>query len=347
MRKRANESKNIDLLFAGPVYCDLVFSGVSAPAIGTEVHADTFTMTPGGTANRALAAARLGADTTLLSELGDDPLGAHVLSVLRRQDHLDLRHVRVTEGRQSPVTIALTGAHDRSFITYEEPSDNLIWQDNQASVGATHIDAAVDLPDWVRGLRTAGTTVVAGVGWDPTNTWSPDVLRRLEDVDIFVPNDVEAMKYTHTHTAADAARELGRYVKLAVVTRGPRGAIAYDSGTGKMTEVAAIAVDAVDPTGAGDVFVASFMASLKERWSLETQLQFSSLCASLSVLRLGGATSAPTVMELENYLSTNEPPGNWTPIRRWVSSFNGRERESPSGVSSSFSPTSHRREWDC
>jgi sugar/nucleoside kinase (ribokinase family) len=309
---------HVDLLFAGAVFCDIVFSGVPVPAPGTEVFADAFTVTPGGTANRAVAAARLGATTSLVSELGDDPLGAYIAGVLANEANLDLTYLRRTAGWQSPVTTSLTGAHDRSFITYQEPGHDLDWPDNGPTVGATHVNAAADLPAWVARVRADGTTVVGGVGWDSTGRWSPDLLRRLENVDIFVPNDVEAMKYTQTDDPIAAARELGGYVELAIVTRGPQGVVAFDSGSGTLIETPAIAVDAVDPTGAGDVFVAAFMASLRTDWPLETRLRFGSLCASLSVRTLGGAASAPRPPDISRYLTERQPQGDWSLIEAWA-----------------------------
>ena len=111
--------------------------------------------------------------------------------------------------------------------------------------------------------------------------WSGEVLGRLDQIDVFVPNDVEAMRYTQTDDAYAAARELGRYVELAVVTRGAHGAIAYERSTGQLTEVPSVKVTAIDPTGAGDVFVASLMASGVLDWPIEERLR---LAGTLGVL---------------------------------------------------------------
>ncbi|GAA4686248.1 carbohydrate kinase family protein [Frondihabitans cladoniiphilus] len=319
MSESQPDAMHTDLLFAGTVFCDVVFSGVPVPSAGTEVFADAFSVTPGGVANRAVAAARLGSKTVLLSQLGDDVLGTHIRSLLQDEPNLDVSHVDVVPGHQSPVTVSLTGAHDRSFITYEESIPGREFPADLGSVGATHVGIAGDIPSWVADLRSHGTVIVGGVGWDSTGEWSPRVLHRLAGVDVFVPNDVEAMKYTRTHDAVSAARALGDYVELAVVTRGPDGVVAYDSGTGELTEVPAVRVDAVDPTGAGDVFVASFMAALDHDWPLEQKLRFAGLCASLSVMSLGGAASAPRPAALASFLAEEQPVGDWTCIEEWAS----------------------------
>lgn len=94
---------------------------------------------------------------------------------------------------------------------------------------------------------------------------------------IFVPNDLEAMRYTRTNSAQDAARELGRYVELAIVTRGSRGVVAFQRSTGRLVEVPTVEVQSVDPTGAGDVFVAVLMATERSEWPLEERLRLASL----------------------------------------------------------------------
>jgi sugar/nucleoside kinase (ribokinase family) len=315
--------QHVDLLFAGSVFCDLVFAGVPLPEPGAEVYAEAFKLTPGGVANRAVAAARLGAPTVLLSQLGDDPLGAQMAALLSSEPHLDLRWLRRKSGFQSPVTVSLTGRHERGFITYQEEADPLEWPEGGPTVTATHVSMQHDLPDWVGRLRANGTTVFGGVGWDSSGQWSQSVLRRLDEIDVFVPNDIEAMRYTQTDDAHDAARELGRYVELAIVTRGSRGVVAFERSSNRIVEVPSVPVTAVDPTGAGDVFVASFMASIRLDWSLEQRLQLAGLCASLSVRTLGGAASAPRPSDIVDFLATGWPPGDWSRIAAWARAEGG------------------------
>lgn len=299
------------LLFAGDVFCDLVFAGVTAPEQGAEVYADAFTVTPGGVANRAVAAARAGAPTKILSRLGDDVLGRHVHEVLTAEPLLDTELLELVHGHQSPVSVALTGPDDRSFITYEEHLGPLALPDTLGPVSATHVGIARPLPDWVAALRTRGTTVVGGVGWDHTGEWSGGVLERLAEVDVFVPNDVEAMRYTRTDSALDAAKALAERVPLAVVTRGRDGVVAVDSANG-VVSVETIPVDVVDPTGAGDVFVATFMAGVHHDWPLGTRLRFAAASAAYAVTGLGGAASAPHPDQLRAFLRHTDPAGDWS-----------------------------------
>ncbi|MGI8459673.1 MAG: carbohydrate kinase family protein [Propionibacteriaceae bacterium] len=323
MTDERSSSGAIDLLFAGSVFCDLVFAGVATPEPGAEVYAEAFAFTAGGVATRAVAGARLGARTVLLSQLGDDPLGTHVAEVLAREPNLDLTWLQHREGFQSPVTVSLTGQHEREFITYQETATPLEWPPERPNVAATHVSLQRELPDWVARLRRAGTVVYGGVGWDSSGEWSRLVIDRLAAIDVFVPNDSEAMRYTRTDTPTAAARELGRHVGLAVVTCGSRGVVAYDQGSDRLLEIPAVPVAALDSTGAGDVFVASFMASGGFAWPLEQRLRLAGLAASLSVRTLGGAVSAPHPGQIATYLSSASgeqahPSQDWSAIQDWA-----------------------------
>jgi sugar/nucleoside kinase (ribokinase family) len=300
------------LVFAGDVYCDLVFVGADVPEPGAETFADRFLIAPGGAANRCVAAARSGAPAAIVSAIGDDPLGRYVRSLLEREEGLDLTLLRPVAGLQSPVSVALSGQRDRRFITYREPCPPAEPDGELADVFAIHVPVPGAAAGWVRRLRAGGTRVVGGVGWDPTGRWSPALLAGLAALDVFIPNHVEAMAYARAADAEAAARALADRVPLVVVTRGPRGAIAIDSARGETAEVPGIPVTAVDPTGAGDVFAATFMAAMRHDWDLRTCLRFANLCAAYSVTGPGGATAAPRLSDLPAFIETHRAAGDWS-----------------------------------
>ena len=101
------------------------------------------------------------------------------------------------------------------------------------------------------------------------------------------------MRYTDTTCPRAAAHALTEHVPLAVVTLGAEGAYAVDGRTGETASVPAIEVEALDPTGAGDVFVAGFVTGTLAGWPLADRLAFAGLTAALSVQEFGGSLSAP------------------------------------------------------
>jgi sugar/nucleoside kinase (ribokinase family) len=285
----------LDLFVPGVVYLDIVFTGLrDMPRPGTEVWATGMGSCPGGVANLAVAAARLGLRTGLGTALGNDAYGDFCASILCGQENIDLSASTRTEGH-SPVTVSLASSRDRSMVTHAHPpalnASGLVGA--LPAARAASVSLTKDRLAWVREARSAGTLVFADVGWDDSEEWPAEALAMLDDCYAFLPNSVEAMRYTRAPTPEEAARRLAGLVPVVVVTCGSEGAIAIDSATGELVRVPAVPVEALDPTGAGDVFMAGFILGTLRDWPLAQRLAFANLIASLSVQHFGGSLSAP------------------------------------------------------
>jgi sugar/nucleoside kinase (ribokinase family) len=314
----------LDLVVAGRVFYDLVMSGVRPPAPGGEVFADQLAVSAGGAATRAVAAARLGLSTALVAVLGRDRFGDHLVELLAAEPHLETGWLQRHDQISTAVTVALTDGNDRSFVTYEDPriADAML-APTLPVVRACHVGLVEGVPDWVRALRGQGTFVVGGVGWDETGQWSSAVLDRLIDVDAFVPNEDEALRYTRAHNVRAATTLLAERVGTVCTTLGAAGAFAVDAGTGERVEVPAPATAVLDPTGAGDCFVAAFAAGRTAGFDLRTTVAFAVVSASLSVARLGGASSAPGRDEVAGVVRQglargDLPDASWDDVLQWL-----------------------------
>ena len=305
--------REIDGLVAGRVFADLVFTGVHAPAPGAEVFADGFAISPGGAANRAVAAARLGAHTALATELGDDPIGCIVARNLRNEANLDLRFTVQHADYQIPVSVAITDGHDRSFVTYEHPGELPAWPVDTA-VRVAHVSLGRGPTAPAARLR-ARERRSSGRRLGPLGTWSQPSSATSRRRHLIV-NEIEALEYTRAGTVNAALDVLARVVDTAVVTLGPRGAVAA-RGSARL-HVPAIVVDAVDPTGAGDAFAAAFMAATAWEWELRDRLRLASVCATCSVRGAGGARSAPHPAEIADLLADHHADPDWAPVRHWA-----------------------------
>jgi sugar/nucleoside kinase (ribokinase family) len=298
---RDADSPAIDVFMSGTVFLDIVFTGLpAAPAAGTEVWAAGMASCPGGIANLAVATARLGLRTSLAAGFGDDVYADFCWQTLAGQERVDLSRSRQFSEWHSPVTVSMAVQRDRSMVTHghELPisADELIGVPPRSRAVITSIgEGAADpvLPSWVERSRRGGALVFADAGWDPTGAWDPALLRTLAGCDAFMPNAVEAMSYTRTDSPKAALRTLAEHVPLAVVTLGGDGAMAIDGVTGETAEVPALPVDALDPTGAGDVFGAALVLGTIAGWPLEHRLRFAGVSAALAVHEFGGSLAAP------------------------------------------------------
>ena len=120
---RSPAADGFDLLLTGTVFQDIIFTGLPhAPQPGTEIWSDGMGSCPGGIANQAIAASRLGLRTGLAAVFGDDGYGDYNWKILAAQEHVDLSLSRRVPGWHSPVTVSLSVEKDRSMVTHGHPA---------------------------------------------------------------------------------------------------------------------------------------------------------------------------------------------------------------------------------
>jgi len=333
---------DFDVFLHGTVFLDIIFTGLASPPTpGMEIWASGMGSSPGGIANLATAAGRLGLRTSLAAAFGDDVYGEFCWRTLADQEGIDLSHSRSFEHWHSPVTVSIATGGDRSMVTHghappvsasemigRPPRSRAVMLDLETdpeTVGST--------PAWVEQARTDGACVFADVGWDDTGVWSPATLDQLETCDAFLPNATEAMAYTRTETPRDALYALADRVPLAVVTNGVHGAMAIDSSTGEEAEVPALRASAIDPTGAGDVFSSGLVLGTLEGWPLADRLAFSAVCSALAVEQFGGSLAAPglgDVLDWWHAVKADPQPGSYArSLRRRYAFLDGLNPSAP------------------
>ena len=295
-----------DMFVHGTVFFDVVFTGLNnLPTRGTEIQASGMGSCPGGIANLAIAASRLGVHTSLCAAFGDDVYGDFCWSTLTEQEGVDLSCSRRFSGWHSPVTISMVVERDRALLTHAHPAPvpdtEMLEAIPQARIGFAHLDT--EPHEWYRSASAAGMRLFADTGWDEKEEWSPGLLEQLEGFHAFLPNSIEAMSYTRTDDPHDAAHALADRVPVVVVTCGGQGAIGIDSSTGEQEWVPSLPVNAHDPTGAGDVFGAAFVHGTLRGWPLRQRLAFANLCAALSVQYVGGSLAAPGWGDIIDWLA--------------------------------------------
>jgi sugar/nucleoside kinase (ribokinase family) len=300
---------DFDLFVHGTVFFDVVFTGLpSLPVRGTEVQASGMGSCPGGIANLAIAASRLGVHTSLAAAFGDDVYGDFCWSTLTEQEGVDLTYSRRFSDWHSPVTVSMVVERDRAMLTHMHPAPvsggELLTSVPAARAGFAHLDARPR--DWYRQAADDGMLLFGDTGWDEEEKWSPALLDQLAGFHCFLPNSLEAMAYTRTDDPHDALHKLADRVPVAVVTCGGQGALAIDSGTGEQEWVPSLPVNAVDPTGAGDVFGAGFVLATLRGWPLRQRLAFANLVAALSVQHIGGSLAAPGWGDIIDWLARTQ-----------------------------------------
>lgn len=290
------------IIFAGSPFCDVILTGIEAlPGPGQESWATGRLVSAGGSANRAVAAARLGVRVAMVGAVGTDAFGRIVGELLAAEQRIDRRWLRSDPDWQTPVSIALTDGLDRRFLSSGEfgiATKPVL--DHGGPPTATYVQTGVSLVqvDWIQRQRAAGAVIVAEAARAVGQDRSAEVLRGLAAVDILIMNADEACEYAGAASPSDAAQLLTEHVPLVVVTTGDGGAIAVDAADGRVVAVDAIPAEPVDTTGAGDVFTAGFLVAGLAGLAMDDRLRFGCVSAGLSVEGMGGAAGSPRRADL-------------------------------------------------
>lgn len=292
---------------AGSINMDVVATADRHPKVGETVAGQQVLYFPGGKgANQAVAAARLGARTTLIGRLGKDSFGAELKAFLGGQG-IDLGYLQETAQAHTGTAIITVAAADNTIVVI--PGSNaLVSADDVSIVPLVKGDVAVSqfeipLPTiaaFFRRARAAEATTLLNPA--PAQKFGREL---LELVDILVLNETELGFLAGTELAdsdeaariIDVARQLqARADQTICVTLGKRGVLAL-AGQEEFS-VPGRVVKAVDTTGAGDCFVGALAAQLADEVPLRTALAFANAAASISVQRMGAGPSMPTAAEV-------------------------------------------------
>lgn len=290
---------------------DMVVKAARIPQPGETVLGGAFVMVPGGKgANQAVAAARLGAEVTLVARLGDDlfaeaslrsfrEAGIRTEAVVRDPDAASgVALILVDEGGENAIAVA-PGANAR--LT---PADVDRAEAALRAADMVVLQLEVPMATVLHALRLAkrhGRQVIL----NPAPA-APVPGEALALADFLTPNETEAEMLLGGGSAglggiaatAEALRAKG--AGTVIVTLGREGAfVVAPSGS---FHVPGRHVDAVDTTAAGDAFTGALACAIGEGQELAAALEFATAAAALSVTRIGAQSSLPNRAEVEAFL---------------------------------------------
>ena len=306
-----------DVLTMGRIGVDIypLQVGVSLRAV------ETFGKYLGGSAtNVAVAAARYGRRSAIITRTGQDPFGEYLHDALRKFG-VDDRYVTAVPGLPTPVTFCEIFPPDHFplyFYRFPKAPDLEIAADE---LDLDAIRAARVFWVTVTGLsqepsrgatlhaleaRARSGITVLDLDYRPTfwpsreeaRTW---VQRALPHVTVAVGNLDEcdtAVGVREPRAAAQALRDRG--VQVVVVKQGPKGVLARDDHT--EVEVPPVPVEVVNGLGAGDAFGGALCHGLLAGWDLERVMRFGNAAGAIVASRLACADAMPDAAEVQAVL---------------------------------------------
>ncbi len=291
-----------NILVVGSSNTDMVIKAGHLPSAGETILGGVFFMNPGGKgANQAVAAARLGGEVTFICKTGNDIFGKQSVQLFE-DEGIQTSYLLSDPKKPSGVAlITVDAAGENCFVVASganatlSPDDLSKAQDviSRAKIVLMQLEIPLETVEYV---AEEAVKEGAKVILNPAPACKlPDSL--LKKLFIITPNQKEAemisgVKVTDVDTAKQAAKIIQeKGVENVIITLGQNGALVLSDNT--YTHVAAIKVEAVDTTAAGDVFNGALTVALSENLDLITATQFACKASAIAVTRLGAQSSAP------------------------------------------------------
>ena len=307
-----------DVLTIGRVGVDLYPLQSNTPLQDVE----TFGKFLGGSpTNVAVAAARHGRRTAVITRTGQDPFGTFIHQALRDLG-VDDRFVSAVDGLPTPVTFCEIFPPDNfPLYFYRYP----VAPDLQIQASEIDLDAVRSASVYwstVTGLSVEPSRSAHFAAWDARGRAPLTILdldyrpmfwkdpgeahaqvdRALSMVTVAVGNREEcevAVGETDPDRAAEALLDKG--VELAIVKQGPKGVLARTRDD--RVEVAPFPVQVLNGLGAGDAFGGALCHGLLAGWPLERVLRFANVAGAIVASRLECSTAMPTAPEVEQLMT--------------------------------------------
>jgi 5-dehydro-2-deoxygluconokinase len=279
---------------------------------------ETFAKYLGGSpTNVAVAAARHGRRTAVITRTGADPFGVFIHRALREYG-VDDRYVTAVERLPTPVTFCEMFPPDDFplyFYRYPKAPDLEIHEAEldldairDARIFWATVTGLCEEPSraaTLAGLRAHPGTTVLDLDWRPMFWSSPETARRwvrqaLEHATVAIGNLDEceiAVGERDPHRAAAALLDLG--MELAIVKQGPKGVLAADRHG--VVEVPPAQVRVVNGLGAGDAFGGAVCHGLLAGWEIRRTIGFANAAGAIVASRLACSAAMPTADEVHAF----------------------------------------------
>lgn len=294
----------------GSLNMDLVTRAPRLPVGGETLIGQSFGTIPGGKgANQAVAAARLGAQVSMVGCVGSDAYGAELREALLAEQ-IDCQAVSTVAGSTGVALIVVDDNSQNAIVIVAgangELTPALIGCFDSVLQSADVIICQLEVPDVTVGHalkrgRELGKTVIL----NPAPASGPLPAHWYANIDYLIPNESEAAALSglsvdsREKAQAAATRLIEMGAGKVIVTLGAQGALFADGQ--RFEHSPAPVVKALDTTAAGDTFVGGFAAALASGKSEAEAIRFGQVAAALSVTRAGAQPSIPTLSEVQAF----------------------------------------------
>ncbi len=304
-----------DLLFPNGKPFDVVGMGLNSvdflcvvpkfPAPNSKMEMLRFTKQGGGQVATAMVAlSQWGIKTKYIGKVGEDELGTFSLNSIR-QEEVDVSSVMnepdatnqfamiIVEGPSGERTI-LWNRDERLIYRIGELRKEEVCSGKILHLDGHDIHAALQCARWAKEER-----IPIVIDLDKVEPLTSELIK---EIDFIITSSRFPMLYTGISDQKKALFELQKHTPgFLCVTLGHEGSVALVHG--ELLHIKGFKVNAVDTTGAGDVFHGGFIYGLLQNWEVAEILRFANAVAALKCRDLGGRKGIPTLEETVEFLN--------------------------------------------
>ncbi|MCX8280235.1 PfkB family carbohydrate kinase [Phyllobacterium sp. 0TCS1.6C] len=297
------------ILCVGALTLDTIFRlDALPPGPGKYIPSEAVEIAAGMASSAAASIARLGGKVALWASAGKDAVGDRLVAELEGEG-VDCRHVRRVEDARSAFSSIFVDAagermivpfYDKRLLSMPEATPPV---DNAFDVVMTDVRWPLAAVAALKAARAANVKSVLDADTAPL-----EVLETLLPLAThIVASEPAAQVVTGetniVHATTALAARYGRAGTFVAVTGGTEGCCWWDEGRNGVVHMPAFDVASVDTLAAGDVFHGAFAWGLAQNQPIDQIIRFASAAAAIKCTRFGGRAGAPTVAEVEAFLS--------------------------------------------
>ena len=298
-----------NILVIGSLNTDLVVRTPRFPQPGETISGEDLQVIPGGKgANQAVAAARLGAQVSMLGRVGQDDFGSFLLDNLKT-NKVDTQLIQRDESSTGTAIIIVDENGQNSIVLSAGANGKVSAVDVEHASFPTFdlllLQLEIPIPTVLSAAKIAKQNGIRILLNPAPAKQLPEELISLAD--FLIPNETElslltGMEVKDIPSAERAAKSLlARGVQNVIVTMGGNGALVV---TKELTKhIPAFEVDVIDTTAAGDSFIGGFATSLLENKAIKDAVRYGCATGALAATKFGAQPSLPTKTEVERFMS--------------------------------------------
>jgi len=300
----------------GDVNVDIITSSIDKyPEEDSQVVLPLAQLIPGGCAcNTAIGCANFGIKTRLIGKIGDDVFSDYLLKILKKFD-VDCK-VKIEKDKNTGLTFAVNFKNmTRSMFTFRGTNELLSTNDFSSReiegdiliiTGFNHLNALrKDIKVLFRYAKNRGMKTFLDPNWDPegwTENRLNDIYEILKYTDYFFPSSEEGRAIAKINDERLTVKKLMHFgAKTICLKMDEKGCLLGLEDTIK--HIDGFAVNSINTTGAGDIFLAGFVKGYLSGWSVENIVRFANAAGALSTTKIG-LGKYPTFKDVAGFLKT-------------------------------------------